>query len=128
MVRTIIGLEQYMDNLSEKIKELEELKIKAEDIEFKKSGECCPDVCQTIDKSIIKLNSELRKAEFDKDKMLRLVEISSKIFKTEETGHKLLEKQVIRKASRVEILIREQISSLNNLKETLTIEKVCKCK
>ncbi len=128
MVRTIIGLEQYMSNLSDKIKELEELKIKAENIEFKKSGKCCPDVCQTIDKSIIKLNSELRKAEFEKDKMLRLVDISSKIFKTEETGHQLLEKQVIRKASRVEILIREQISSLNNLKETLTIEKVCKCK
>lgn len=128
MVKTIIGLEQYMSNLSDKIKELEELKIKAEDIEFKKSRECCPDVCQTIDKSIIKLNSELRKAEFDKEKILRLVEVASKVFQTEASGHKLLEKQVIRKASRVEILIREQISSLQNLKETLSDKKVCICK
>lgn len=128
MVRTIIGLEQYMSNLSDKIKELEELKIKAEDIEMKRSGECCPDVCQTINKSIVKLNSELRKAEIDKEKILRLVDISSKIFKTETAGHKTLEKQVIRKASRVEILIREQISSLQNLKNTLSDEKVCKCK
>lgn len=128
MVKTIIGLEQYMSNLSDKIKELEELKIKAEDIEMKRSGECCPDVCQTIDKSIIKLNSELRKAEIDKKKMLRLVELSSKIFKAKTSEHKTLEKQVIRKASRVEILIREQISSLQNLKETLSNEKVCRCK
>ena len=128
MVKTIIGLEQYMSDLSDKIKELEELKIKAEIIEFKKSGECCPDVCQTIDKSIIKLNSELKKAEFDKEKMLKLVETASKIFKADTSEHKTLEKRVIRKASRVEILIREQISSLQNLKQTLSDEKVCKCK
>lgn len=128
MVKTIIGLEQYMLNLSDKIKELEELKIKAERIELKRSGECCPDVCQTIDKSIIKLNNELRKAEFDKEKILKLVEIASKVFQTETAGHKTLEKQVIRKASRVEILIREQISSLQNLKQTLSDKNVCKCK
>ena len=128
MVKTIIGLEQYMSNLSDKIKELEELKIKAEDIELKRSGECCPDVCQTIDKSIVKLNSELRKAEIDKKKILKLVGIASKVFQTEPTEYKTLEKQVIRKASRVEILIKEQISSLQNLKQTLSDEKVCKCK
>lgn len=127
MVKTIIGLEQYMLNLADKIKELEKLKIVAENIEIERSGECCPDVCQTINKSIVKLNSELRKAEADKEKMLRLVEISSKVFQTETTGHKILEKQVLRKASRVEILIREQILSLQNLKSTLNKKKVCKC-
>ncbi len=127
MVKTIIGLEQYISNLSDKIKELEELKIKAENIELKRSGECCPDVCQTINRSINKLNSELMKAEADKEKMIKLVNLSSKVFRIKTSKHKLLEKRVLKKASRVEILIKEQITSLQNLKTTLNIKKVCKC-
>jgi len=128
MVKTPIEIQEHLDDLSEQIKELEELKSNAEIIELKKSGKCCPDVCNTIDKSIHKLNNDLIKAEREKQKIFRLIETASKVFKTETSEKTSLEKQALRKASRVEILIREQITSLKSLKETLSSEKVCICK
>lgn len=128
MTRTPLEIQEYLDNLSNQIKELEQLKQKAEKISFKKSRECCPDVCKTIDRSIYKLDDDLMRAKREKDKILRLVETSSSVFHMEESERSSLEKQALRKAKRVEILIMEQITSLKNLKSTLSEEKVCDCK
>lgn len=127
MIRTT-EIEEKMKILSEQIKELELQKINAEAIELKKTGECCPDVCKTIAKTIAILNNDLRRAEFNKDKLIKMIGKASKIFKVETPEKTALEKQAIRKAKRIEVLIKEQILSLNNLKQTLSEKNICKCK
>lgn len=127
MNKTPSEIKDYIDNISDRINELEKLKSKAEKIELKRSKECCPDVCEIIDKSISNLNIELEKAEKEKNKILKIIETASKVFQTEESEQKSLEKKALRKAKRFEVLIKEQITSLQSLKKTLSSENVCDC-
>lgn len=127
MVATTADIQAHMNVLSKKIAELEELKAKAEKIDLAHSRECCPDVCKVIDESIGKLNIELQNAEKEKIKIHKLIKVAARVFHTEESDQKTLERQALRKTERIEILIKEQMTSLNSLKQTLSTEKVCDC-
>lgn len=127
MANTPAEIQSHLKDLQRKIEELELQKTEAEEIDFKRSRKCCPDVCSVIDKSISHLKDELKNAEKERIKIHKMITVASKIFKTEESDQKSLERQALKKTERIEELINEQITSLKTLKRTLSAEKVCEC-
>lgn len=99
-------------------KELEELNIQKEEAEkrykealavgFKKHKECCSDVCNVIDQSMFKLNSNITKAN-------KIIE-------------KTISKKIKRDLSKDITAAESKLKELKTLKEELYAKQVCNCK
>lgn len=128
-MKSVEDLSYELKDITDKIKELEELKIEAEILQEKKASECCPDVCKSIKTLINKLEKDLVGINVDKNRNLNIMYRASRILGTgTKEEQERLQKQVVRKSERLKLLVNERISELNKLKLTLKENRICLCK